>query len=467
MRIIAAVLLLLGLVRVALAETPAATYTLQRQVLVPEVSQTELVALRLDETVYNAVPGSLESLQLRNATGEAIPYLLRKASKSKEQTTTQSWAAANPMLKPLPENGLEITIVLGKDDPQPDGLRIITPLQNFEQRVQVLASTDGMDWAAITSDALIFDYSKYMDVRSDKISFPLGTQRHFRIVVQDVTAEQESQLLELTKTLQGVDEIQRTERAFIERRPFRIDRIEFSHSVTTTAAAEPLKAKYSVTNWTAEAGDDSRHTRVQITTSPVPLTEFKLQAGEKNFSRRASIQTRDSSKSNSTWRTLTTQTLSRLDFKNVKQEHLTLSFPETRNTEYRIEIDNQDSPGLKVTDVEAQGNAYELIFLVDEGSKQQPSTAVFSLYAHQVNKPLTLDTAAIETLLQQGFSPLVATLGEPIKDADLPPSPAHEFKWTDLLNNKPVLFSAIGLLVLALGWGLYTAAKRVDTLPKE
>jgi hypothetical protein len=468
MRITAAVLmLLLGMGRVAHAEAPESPYTLQKEVLLPDLSQAELITLRLDESVYRAVPGSLESLQLRDASGEPIPYLVRKASTSKEETITRSWTASNRQLKPLPDNGLEITIKLAQDDPQPESLRIVTPLQNFEQRVQVLASNDGMEWTTVANDALIFDYSKYMDVRSDKIPLPAGMQRHFRIVVEDVTDEQESQLMELTKTLQGGDETQRNERTFIERRPFRIERIEFSHFAKITTADEPLTTTYPIAEWNILPGEDSRHSRVQITTAPVPLTDFRLQTSEKNFSRRAMVQTRNRNNPNSTWQTISTQTISRLEFKNVHQEHLTFSFSEARNNEYRIEIDNQDSPALNVTGVEALGNAYELIFLAGDDSQQQPEKSIYSLLASKENKPLHFDTAAIQTLLLKGFVPLEAKLGETIAAADLPSVPREEFKWSDLLNNKPVLFSAISVLVLALGWGLFKAAKRVDALPKE
>jgi len=192
-----------------------------------------------------------------------------------------------------------------------------------------------------------------------------------------------------------------------------------------------------------------------------------VQTSEKNFSRKASVQVRDMTGNREGWRNLTTATLSRIDFKNVNQESLTIHFPETRAMDFRLVIENQDSPALQVTGVEAQGNVYELVFLAGDSPADQAANAKYGLYGGDMFKPLQLDTAAIQSLVNQKLESLAASLGDAIKSPDIPTAPPSEFKWADLLNNKPVLFSVIGVLVLALGWGLFKAAQRVDELPKE
>ena len=94
-------------------------------------------------------------------------------------------------------------MTLADSDPQPNGLSLITPLKNFEQQVRVLTSTDGQLWEPPVAQTMIFDYSRFMDVRNDKVSFEPTARRHFRIIIDDVTAEQQSDLMELTRRLHG------------------------------------------------------------------------------------------------------------------------------------------------------------------------------------------------------------------------------------------------------------------------
>src|SRR5262249_26261559 len=150
--------------------------------------------------------------------------------------------------------GLEITVERDEDDkhPRPNGLSLITPLRNFEQRVRVYTSDDGKDWQPAGDEAVIFDYSRYMDVRSDSVPFPETARRHFRIVVDDVTAEQQSQLVALTRRLQGADETERTEQVVVDRRPFRIDRVEFWREAESDQATGDEKTSYPVSKHRVE-----------------------------------------------------------------------------------------------------------------------------------------------------------------------------------------------------------------------
>ena len=70
-----------------------------------------------------------------------------------------------------------------------------------------------------------------------------------------------------------------------------------------------------------------------------------------------------------------------------------------------IVIDNRDSPPLDVTGVEAEGNVYELVFLASPDARHQ------LLYGAPRVEPARYDTAAIQTLLQEGFAPQRAELG--------------------------------------------------------
>src|SRR4029079_11240310 len=120
---------------------------------------------------------------------------------------------------PLEDGSLEIIVHLRDKDPQPQGLRLVTPLGSFDERVRMFTSADGTDWKTLGDEAVVFDYSQYIDARNDAIDFPVTTDRYFKIVIDHVTQELESQLKELTRRLRGDEETHRDETILIERRP--------------------------------------------------------------------------------------------------------------------------------------------------------------------------------------------------------------------------------------------------------
>ncbi|HQU45542.1 MAG TPA: DUF3999 family protein, partial [Pirellulales bacterium] len=361
--------------------------------------------------------------------------------------------------RPRDDGSLEITVELEKDDPHPNGLTIVSPLRNFERRVRVDASTDGQQWERAGNETVIFDYSRYMDVRSDSVSFPETAKRHFRIVIDDVTVEQESELLALTRRLQGADETERTEKVTVERRPFRIERIDFWREVEEALATGDEKAKYPVTELRVEQDTEKHRTIVRIDTRRQPLTSLTLETADRNFSRHAVVEAETDQGVNKTWRRIGEGTVSRIDFKNVRREDLAISFPQSRQARYRIAIDDRDSPPLAVTGVEAEGNVYELVYLASPAARYQ------LVYGSADAEAAVYDTATIQELLRSGFQPSRAELGkqQPAPGAGQP----AEFRPSKLLNNPLLLGGVILLLVLALGWGLFQAVKRMETLPKE
>lgn len=146
-----------------------------------------------------------------------------------------------------------------------------------------------------------------------------------------------------------------------------------------------------------------------------------------------------------------------VDFKNLKREELSISFPESRHEQYRLVIENRDSPPLNVEGIEAEGDVYEAVYL---GAPNKHYQLVYG--APDAERP-AYDTAAIQELLGKAFQPSPAELG-----AERPfaagPAPVN---WTRLLSNRPVLWGVITVMVIALGWGLYQAAQRTAKLPEN
>lgn len=450
---------------VALAAEPSFQYS--KPIEVPALEQEELLSTALDSDVYAATRDDFADIRIKPAgkpaASPAVSYLLRRVTTTKPETSRQLWTVTKPSIKPLPDNALEITLELGKDDPQPEGVRIVSPLINFEQRIRVFSSPDGQTWQPVGDEGVIFDYSQFMDVRNDTVPFPAGTNRHFRIVIDNITQELQSQLVDLTRRLQAGVEQHRDERSFIQRRPFRIDRIEFWRDDVRSEITGDAKTSYPVANLESELDEKFRQTIVSFDSRREPLTSVKLNTKSNNFSRHASVEIDTSTPTETTWRVIGAATISRLNFRNIQRENLTITFPETRAGKYRLVIENRSSDPLTIDSVEAEGNQYQLVFFASPG-KDSTAGADELLYGNQDASAPDYDVAAITASLADGYQPKSVALG---KQTALVVAAPESLTLRDLLNDGRVLGGLAVLLVAALGWGLYRAGQRLDGLSQD
>ena len=435
-------------------------FQFSKEVTASPKQEESLAAVALDADVFAATQDGLPDLRLIDAAGKPTPFVVRKSLETRDRTARhKTWAARKPVLKPLDNGGLEITLELEKDDPQPNGLSLITPLRNFEQRVRVLSSADGQTWEPAGDETVIFDYSRYMDVRNDSVPFIQSPRRHFRIVIDDVTAEQESELLELTRRLRGTEETARVEKVTIDRRPFRIERIDLWQDGHQEQVTGDRQQAYPMAGFKVSEDPKTKQTIITVEARREPLTSLELVTSSRNFSRHAVVEVEEKHGVTSSWRQVGEATVSCMDFKNFKREHLAIKFPESRQTRYRIVIDNRDSPPLTVTGIQATGSVYELVFLSASGQPHRLAYGSEDAAAPQY------DTAAIQTLLGESHRPEPLSLGR--QQANSNANAPVGFHWSKLVNDPRLLVGTIGLLVIVLGWGLYRAAKRMDKLPPE
>lgn len=444
---------MLAIASVAFAE--GTVYEYSKPLVAPELEQEELLAVTLDSDVFDATRQGLPDVRIVDRDGDEVSYLLRKATTPRGDKVREYWAAREPSVRPMNDGSLEIIVELEDEDPQPQGIRLVTPLKDFEHRVRIFGSDAGQDWQPIGEDGVIFDYSRYMDVRNDTVGMSSGDRRRFRIVIDDVTAEQESQLLELTRRLRGSREMERQERITIDRRPFRISRLEFWRDIPKTGLK---KTAYPATIQRVEENPQDRQTVIYVASRREPLTALRLETDTRNFSRRARVEVEQVQGVQRRWRPIGQATVSRLDFRDLDREELAVSFPESREAEYRIVIENRDSPPLPVTGIEAEGDVYEAVFLA------APQQDYRLLYGSPDAEPPSYDVAAVTASLGEGYNPVSASLGEQTEI-----SGAAEGAWTfsRLLNNTPLLIAAVVVLVIGLGWGLFQASRRISDLPEE
>lgn len=422
-----------------------------RDVVIPNPDQQSLVAIPLDQAVYKASADDFNDLRLTDQDGLERPYLLQKVASQKRVTRRQPSNGKTVTLQTSGDEGIIITVELDNDAAHADGLTVVTPQKDFEYRIDVEGSNDGQHWQSLVADALIYDYSRFMQIGNRDIPLTHNTFKYFKILIAQAIQTRASELMELTRTLRGTVELQRNEKTDVLQQPLNIERIQLWHNQTDTVADSEQVFTYRPAGFKLSQDTEHKATWVDISAEKQPLTGLHLDVEEPVFSRRGEVLIQKQQGLETVWRTITTGTLSALRFQDLNYDHATLDFTEQRAQRYRVIIYNQDNPPLTLKDVSASGPGYELLFIHQPGSSYQLR------YGFSPSVKPTYDVVPVLELLRKGYGKSTAALGE---ETEAKPT---ESPWriADLLNSEWFLGLVISLMVLVLGWSLYKVGKRV------
>jgi len=437
------------------AETTA--YHFSRTVERQDDGAQALLAVALDDAVYAASADGFDDLRLSDQNGVETPYLLQKIAD--RNTAIQHVASPSETLdlRKIGDGGISITAGLAKDAADANGLSIITAQHDFEYTLQIHGSDDNKAWRLLADNAVIYDYSRYMAIDKRDIALPPNRYRYFKIIVAKAGQTRTDELLELTRTLRGGEELQRNETSRVRNEPLHIERIAFWHEESVTLPESERPFDYSVSAFKITQDVEHKTSLIDIDTARQPLTGFRLQSKTANFSRHAVVQIPRQKAGASPLQSIADATVEALHFNGINREQNTVTFPEQRQSRYRIVIDNQDNPPLEIDAVSAIGHGYQLLFLPQAGNHYRLQYGVDKAAAPHY------DTAAIRELLRLGYAGTAAVLGPEVAIEALADKPDIG----KLLDSRLLLGIAITLMVVVLAWSLYRLGKRVGELPKE
>lgn len=457
-------LVMLGfLVAARLPAAPADALRFRRIVELPETGGEELFALSIDADVDAATADGYPDLRLLDESGRETSFLIRPAMVVHTRTVRDRFSTIDLAARPAADGVLELECGVDGDryrEPV-DGLSIATPLRDFEQRVRVSRRTPDGEWREIVADALLFDYSRFADVRQLDIPFPEGVERvaggRYRLEFAAATLEQQSQLAELVRSFDASGETGGTERRLAIAQPFRVDRVEAWHDRAVSAptpaeaVAKPLRGMSTIVD------ENDRSTRIRVDAGRSALTGFQFGVADTNFRRGVEIRlVGESPRAGGQPEVAGRGTIDRIALRDIRRDTTTVTFPERRHGGYEIVIANDDSPPLAITGVVGLGPRREIVFLASPGSR--PVLA----YGGSDVPPPRYDTAAIEAALAAGQEPLAAVPGPPrevdVVAADRPLLPT-------LLNDPWVLGGGMLILAVLLALSLVKAVRAIPPTP--
>lgn len=431
-------------------------YRFSRPIVWRDGGQQSLLAIPLDDAVYAAGAADFRDLRITDQNGVETPYLLQKIAGSKTEIRRLPISSEIKGLEKIDDEGIVITVNLDKDAANADGLTVVTSQRDFEYNLQIHGSNDGQNWEKLVNNTAIYDYSRYMKVGNRDIELPANSYRQFKIVVAKASQTRTEEVLELTRTLHGDQELQRSEKTEFHEEPLHIERIDFWHKHSETLPEAEQRFDYPVT--VAKISQDAEHktTLIDIETRRQPLTGFTLKTATPNFSRQAEVQIPLQQGIDTRMQTVGGATLEALHFQDISRDQTGVAFPEQRQPKYQIVIRNQDNPPVEIDSVIGSGPGYHLLFLPQAGQNYQLR------YGSDKAEMPYYDIAPIQELLRRGYRSTAAELGPEIAAAPV----EDKLDFGELLNSKWFLGAAIGLMVLVLGWSLYRVGKRVGDLPK-
>jgi hypothetical protein len=437
-------------------------FRFSKEVLRTAADKEQILAVPLDAEVYAGTRNGMADLRVFGSAGAEVTYVLEKATETRTRTVRRVCPSRVASLHEQ-DDGIELVVEIERDEPAADGLSILTPLRDYERRVRVLGSRDGTVWAPLTDNGLVFDYSRYMDVSNHEIRLPKNDFRQLKIIVAGIADAKESPFLELTRKYRDGGEAEKIEKTVLQRRPFRMDRIELWHEAGEPVSEHDKQADYPVAEVRQEEDAAGKRTIVYVRTHREPLTQLSLETGSRNFSRAVVLERPEARAGRSGWAEFARGRISLVDFGGYRSQSLAVDFRELREAEIRIVIHNEDNPPLRVTGVRAQGNVYRVVFLA-AAYRSAADESYRLAYGSDEAEPPRYDTATVLAPLRPSRAAVEARLGpETAAPAAAPPS--HRLR--DLVNNRLLLGGTAVVVAAALAWALFQAAKRINKLPNE
>jgi len=447
-------------------ESPSNTRSAYTKTIdLPSQSTEQFASILLDEEIYSGSTESYSDLRILDSANKEIPYLVHRKFKEKLTTRQESTTIHKPQVRPLEDNSLEISFTIDREKhPHSiDGIALKTSISDFEHRVSVETRTgDNSPWRTLVTDALIYDYSRYMDVRNlevpftEKSSNPAEVQ--FRVLIEKVTQEKESQFLALTRTVKNGVQTKQEETLAINRENLHIDSLSFWQKVESFSSTEPVWVDYPIQLDRRSEDEKNKTTVIEFSSKRQPLSHLQVITEDSNFHRKVTLYAVDAEPARDTLvkqdRVLTHGSITKISLPKNSRSDLAIAFPATRSSRYRLVIENGDSPPLKDISLKADGETYELLFLM------APNQNYSLTYGNPLLTTPNYDLLAIRTALDSKIPAIRGRLGaaKPISLVDPRPT------WERLLENRLLLGCLFTLLLGILGWTLYQASKRLASI---
>jgi len=405
----------------------------------------------INEELFNALNPQDSNLRLVDSAGTETPFLLRTRKGQRSLSQERIIPFEKISFTKLPENQIEI--VMQNSDPRHfttplHSILLATDIKNFEKHVSLYRSDDQQSWQLITDRQPIFDYSRYIDIRSNRISFPPTAARYFKIVIANITEQQASPFTHLTRETRAGQEFSAVESSSFTRTDFRINDIALHEKITEIIRDRALTQPCSVSDFAISTGE--RRSRITFTTPRTPVTEITLLTETPYYFRRFTLETSADTKS---WQPVHSGIFSSVNADSAPREQKTIALPRpVRAAHYRLTIENNDSPPLDISGVELLAETREIIFYCTQTESYRViyGAAEARTPVYDIGQVLAQTRSETTALYKAG--------------PQLPnPGYGQAMSRRSLISRRTLMTIAVILMIAVLAWLIAKTARSIGT----
>lgn len=443
----------------ALWATSAATarmeprqFAFQKDLEREEGARARVGMFLLDSDLYAATDARYANLRVVDANGAEVPFYLRQKIHAVTQVVESAVASRVLDFEEQKGNLARVFVEVEKPAFRAGAMILRTSHRNYEKLVAVYGGNDGKSWEPLVRDARVYDYSRHIDVRNNRVELPPNDFRYLRVDLANFVEQKKRDEFEVTTESRGELAFSTTERRTMREESIRIDGIELRAKAFSVRPDEPYLTVYASSNLTLKADEKLQTSVWTFGTDRQPLVSLSIETPSRNFSRRVVVEgSRDGDKP--VWERLGEATLFNLDLETVQASQLTIPLArESRFAQYRVTVHNQDNPSLDVTAIIATGLVYEALFMADPSARYGVLYGGENIAAPRYDVGALLrNVPSIETV---AYTP-GDELANPLFTAGFRPG-----------GMKPKAFFAIamGVMVVLLAWLIAKGAGKVEKL---
>lgn len=445
--------LALGLLSAGLAVADDELYQWERDIQLPPLQETELVAVPLDAPIYAAIDYSLADIRVVNAQSVEVPFILDRPL-AEESGARLVFIRPRIVSQTRHEDGsLELELERYASQPVPAGLRVTAAGSDFVRSVTVYAQTTDGAWRTLVENSLLVSSTRDPELNDNLVVLGPHDSRKLRIVIEPLDDSQQTRAHDLWSRLQGPE----APATFPDDSAFELADLDLWTTSPVMVRVHPAEIPLGPLPFVVDRSQQGL-TRVEVETGNLPLLRVDLETPDKNFSRTVRVLTSASATGGHPWRSIGESQVTRLDFKNLQESQNSINTFGARSQKIRLEVVDRDSPPLEIAGLTGFGQVTQVVFFAS------PGDSLKLVYGSSQARAPAYDVVALRRAMGIGASHLTASLGPPREGAKLPIH--RQQRWLRFISSPAALTTTVVLLVGLLAWILFRAGGRMAALER-
>jgi hypothetical protein len=405
-----------------------------------------------DSLLYRATNGDLTNVRIFDDSGRQVSFDIRPVQESDTNEYEQVVPLRQIDFTSGADNRMTIEFERPEDAPAPDRLFLATPNTNFEKTVRVSGSGDRKRWVTLAGDRPVFDYSRFIDVRSTSVAFPARPYHYYRVVIGGVTELRSSPFSEVMRARDNSGKRADYEAFVRVQEPLRIDGVTFYRTVRAVYRSDNRRQAYRLRMVSTAVDTAQKATVVTVASNREPLRTLTLESPSVNFRRNVTVEASNDTATDSGWVGVASGEVYRIRTGAFKDECMKVPLDRrSRYLRYRLAIRDYDNTPIVISGLKAEGDVHEAVFFHKGARKLEVCYGGDDISAPRYDVAAVL-SGAPQTAPQRWVLGQEAALRKA--------TPRHEGPWKKY--GKYALIAALALMVGMLGYAVAVGAKKVE-----